>query len=121
MGTIQACTHVQMVLACQRSMLFAQHRLWLIIIWTHLLVVMAVTTSARYWKDCSTLEQMQRRYLQEGSWSCVHHRVLCVSHMNKSVIGDFALSFFFFRASTLLFRKSNEKPYFVCFYRLELW
>ena len=27
---------------------------------------MAVTTSARFWKDCSTEEQMQRRFLTLG-------------------------------------------------------
>ena len=31
---------------------------------THLLVVMVVTASARFWKDCSTLEMMHRRYLK---------------------------------------------------------
>ena len=30
LGTIQACTHVQLALACQRSMIFAQRKLRLI-------------------------------------------------------------------------------------------
>ena len=38
----------------------------LVITLTHLPVVMAVTTSARFWKDCSTSEPMERRYLKMG-------------------------------------------------------
>ena len=33
---------------------------------THLPVVMVVTASARFWKDCIALEQKQRRYLKMG-------------------------------------------------------
>ena len=36
----------------------------LVITLTHLPVVMAVTTSARFWKDCTAFEQKQRRYLK---------------------------------------------------------
>ena len=32
---------------------------------------------------------------QNGSWCCVHHRVLCVSYVRFCVIGDSALSLFF--------------------------
>ena len=44
-------------------------------------VLMAVTASARSWNDCSTLEQMQRRLLQNRSYCCFHHRVHRVSHV----------------------------------------
>ena len=33
---------------------------------THLLVVMDVTASARFWKDCTASESKQRRYLRVG-------------------------------------------------------
>ena len=102
LGTMQARTHVQLALACQRSMICAQHKLrltmqhvygnsgnlgkecadraaalgtfgltsshnvatrWIFIITLTLpCVLLAVTTSARSWNDCSTFEQMQRRF-----------------------------------------------------------
>ena len=46
---------------------------------THLSVVMAVTTSARFWKDCNTLEQMQRRYLKMGVSAVFTIGFLCSS------------------------------------------
>ena len=154
LGTIQARTHVQLALACQRSMICAQHKLRLTmhhvrghtfnlgnecadhaaalgtfgLISSHnvatrwirnnfdasvCFVLLVITTSERFWKDCSTLEQMQRRYLKKGSWcAVVTIGFFCVSHVHICVIGDFALSLLS-RASTLIFRTSNGKPYFV--------
>ena len=66
---------------------------------------MAVTTSSKFWKVCSTLEQMQRRYLKMGVRVVFHHRVLCVSHVLivSSVI--FLLSLFFPRIYFVLQEK----------------
>ena len=158
MGTIQARTHVQLALACQRSMLRAQHRLRLTMqhVYGHIgnlgnecadhaaaLVSLGLISShnvATRWfrhnfdtsaccDGCKSISRILERLHrirteatslpQDGSKCCVHHRVLCVSHIRICVIGDFALSFFS-RASTLLFRKGNGKPNFVCFYGVEL-
>ena len=159
MGTIQARTHVQLALACKRSMLRAQHRLRLTMhhVYGHtgnlgnecadhaaalgslgLNSSHNVTTrwdrhnfdTSACCDGCNNISDILERLhrigteatslLQDGSWYCVHHRVLCVSHVHICVICDFALSPFSC-ASTLLFRTSNGKHYFVCFYRVELW
>ena len=87
---------------------------------THLPVVMVVTTSARFWKDGNALEQEQRRYLKMGV-SAVSTIGFFVSLTYALVSSVILLSAFFSRASTLLLRKGNGKPNFICFYRVELW
>ena len=106
LGTLQARTHVQLALGCQRSMLCAQHRLRLtmqhvyghtgnlgnecaimplhlvhlasfpattlplagfVITLTHLPVVMVVTASARFWKECVAIETEATSLPQDGS------------------------------------------------------
>ena len=149
LGTIQARTHVQLALTCQRSMLCAQHRLrltmqhvyghtgkiWImnvltmllhlvhlasfpattlplagfVITLTHLPVVMVVTASARFWKDCIALEQKQRRYLKMGVSAVFIIGFFVSLTCTFCVIGDFALSLLS-RAPTLLFRKAMESP-----------
>ena len=79
---------------------------------THLPVVMVVTASARFWKDCIALEQMQRRYLKMGV-SAVFIIGFFVSLRHAFVTSVFLLSALFPRAFTLLFRKGNGKPNFV--------
>ena len=159
LGTIQARTHVQLELACQRSMLCVQHKLRLTmqhvyghtgnldnecadhaaalgslgLISSHNVLTRWVRhnfdTSA-HCGDCNSISEVLEKLHsirteatsppQDGSWCCVHHRVLCVSHIRSYVIGDFALSLVS-RASTLLFRKGKGKPNFVCFDGVELW
>ena len=159
LGTIQARTHVQLALACQRSMLCAQHRLRLTMqhVYGHtgnlgsecadhaaalgsLGLISSRNVDTRWFHHnfdtsacchgCNNISEILERLHrtgteatsqpQDGSQCCVHHRVLCVSHTRICVIGDFALSLFS-RAPTLLIRKGNGKPNFVCFYRVELW
>ena len=88
---------------------------------THLLVVMVVTTSARFWKDCIALEQKQRRYLKMGV-SAMFTIGFFVSLTYAFVSSVILLSALFLdRTSTLLLWKGNGKPNFVCFHRVELW
>ena len=75
---------------------------------------MAAITSLRSWNDCSTLEQMQRRYLKMAV-SAVFTIGFIVFLTCIFVTSVILLSAFFSRASTLFFRTSNGKPYFVCF------
>ena len=76
---------------------------------------MAVTISARFWKDCSTLKQMQSRYLKMEvsvvfTIGFIVFLVLLTCIFVSSVI---LLSAFFLRMGTLFFRTSNGKPFFV--------
>ena len=87
---------------------------------THLHVVMVVTASARFWKDCIALELKQRRFLRMEVSVLFIIGFFCVSHIRICITYGFALSPFL-RASILLFRKSNGKPNFVCLYRVEFW
>ena len=151
LGTIQARTHVQLALACQRSMICAQHRLRLTMqhvyghteIWVmnvppmplqsghsdlplattlppagfvitlrHLCVLMAVTTSGRFWKDCIASEQMQRRYLKEGVSA-----VFSIGFIVFLVL----LTWLSFPRTHFAHQEGNGRPNFVCFYRVELW
>ena len=80
---------------------------------THLCDLIAVTTSARFWKDCSTLEQMQRRYLkmEVSAVFTIGFTVFLVLLTCIFVSSEILLSAFFSRASTLFFRTSNAKPF----------
>ena len=87
---------------------------------THLPVVMVVTASARFWKDCIALEQKQRRYLKMGLGAVfiIGSFVSLTYAFASSVI---LLSALFSRAATLLYRKVNAKPNFVCLFCVQLW
>ena len=78
-----------------------------VIILTHLNVVVAATTSARFWKDCSTLGQKQRRYLKMGV-SAVFSIGFCV-FLTCVFVSSVILLSASSRASTSLFRTSNGK------------
>ena len=67
-----------------------------IITLTLLCVLMAVTTSARSWNDCSTFEQMQHPFLKIGVSVGFSHRVHCAScafHVTETRV-SLALSLF---------------------------
>ena len=159
LGTIQARTHVQLALACQRSMLCAQH--WPRLAMQHVygdaanlgdecadhaaalgsLGLISSHNVATLWVrhnfdtsahcgDCNSISEVLEKLHsirteatslpQDGSKCCVPHRVLCDCHARICITCGFALSLFP-RAPSLLFRKGNGKPNFVCFYRVELW
>ena len=67
-----------------------------IITLTLLCVLMAVTTSARSWNDCSTFEQMQRRFIKTGVsvvFSHRVHRVPCAFHVTYGRVWLFLSAF----------------------------
>ena len=73
---------------------------------------MAVTTSARFWKDCSTSEQMQRRYLKMGvsavfTIGFIMFLVFLTCIFVSSVI---LLSAFFSRVSLCSSEQAMESP-----------
>ena len=80
---------------------------------THLLVVMVVTASARFWKTEATSPRMG-----EGAVFIIG---FFVSLTHALVSLAILLSALFPHASNLLFRKSDGKPNFVCLYRVEFW
>ena len=86
-------------------------------------VLMAATTSARSWSDCSTLEQMHRRYLKIGVGVVFTTGfIVFLAHLTRIfVLSVILLSAFFLGTSTLFFRTSNGKPFFVCVHLVELW
>ena len=82
-----------------------------LVILTHLLVVMVVSASARFGKDCIVLERTQRRYLKVGVGAVftIGYFPFLTCAFASSVI----LLLNFSPASTLLFRTSSGKPNFV--------
>ena len=71
---------------------------------------MAVTTSAKFWKDCSTLEQMQRRYLKMGVRAVFTIGFFVSLSRAYSVFGDFTLSLFFPAHLLCSSGKAKERP-----------
>ena len=87
---------------------------------THLPVVMVVTASVRFWKDCIALDLKQRRYFRMGI-SVVFIIGVVVSLTYAFVPFVILLSALFRCIHFLLFRKNNGKPNFGCLYRIEFW
>ena len=71
---------------------------------------------------CNNISEVLERFAaQTSEWEsvlCIVFLVLLICIFVSSVI---LLSAFFSRKSTLFFRTSYGKPFFVCLYRLELW
>ena len=83
---------------------------------THLTVVMVVTASARFWKDCIALEQKQRRYLQMGV-SAVFTIGFFVSLTYAFVSSVILLSGFFFPRIHFALQESQWKAQLRLFLR----
>ena len=90
-----------------------------IITLTLLCVLMAVTTSARSWNDCSTFEQMQRRFIKTGDsvgFSHRVHRVHCAFHVTY---GRVCLLLSAFSLWILASPNSDGQTLFIRVYRTE--